>query len=107
MAKARWRKKALDDLGRLDRWREEDLNLPPIGPAILMLVEEYFGKVDLQHVLPGVPVELDQEQLDIRLLLLPIGRSDPYKVFFRVLPESDVCEVRRVRHPRQKPLKKP
>ena len=35
MAEVRWRKKAVDDLDRLDRWREEDLGLPPIGPAIL------------------------------------------------------------------------
>lgn len=62
MAKVRWRKKALDDLDRLDQWRESDLNLPPIGPAILVLVEEYFMKVDLQHILPGAPVALDQEQ---------------------------------------------
>jgi len=106
VAKVRWRKKALDDLDRLDQWREDDLNLPPIGPAILMLVDEYFGKMDLQHVLPGVPVDLG-EQTDIRLLLVPIGRSDPYKVFFRVLGEDGVCEIRRIRHPRQKPLKKP
>lgn len=107
MAKVRWRKRALDDLDRLDQWREDDLNLPPIGPAILMFVEEYFRKVDLEHVLPGVPVDLGDEKLEIRLFLLPIGRSDPYKVFFRVLHEAGVCEIRRVRHPKQKPLKKP
>lgn len=104
MATVKWRKKALDDLDRLDQWREDELGLPPIAPAILIMAEEYFNLVDLQSHLPGTPVVIGGERSEMRLLLLRVGRSEPYKVFFRILMTDNACEVRRVRHPRQRPL---
>jgi hypothetical protein len=104
MAAVRWRRKALDDLDSLDRWREEELSLSPISPAILALVEDYFSRLDLAHTRPGTPVELAGEPVDLLLLLVRVRRSEPYKVFFRVFRHDNMAEIRRVRHPRQRPL---
>jgi len=104
MAEVRWRRKALDDLDRLDRWREEELGLSPISPAILALVEDYFFQVDLARTRPGTPVEMAGEPVDLLLLLVRVRRSEPYKIFFRVLRREGLAEIRRVRHPRQRPL---
>ena len=49
MAGVRWRRKALDDLDRLDQWRESDLGLPPISPAIVVLIEDYLARVDFSQ----------------------------------------------------------
>jgi len=107
VARVRWRRKALDDLDRLDRWREHHLRIPPIGPAILILIGDYFSRVDLTQYLPGAPVFVDGPQADMRLLLLSVRCGEPYKIFYRPLPEDGVAEVLRIRHPRQKPLKRP
>lgn len=104
MASVEWRRKALDDLERLDRWREEDLDLPPVGAALIVLVDQFFAKVDLGTYRPGAPVEVQGEPADLLLVLLRVKRSEPYKLFYRALPDEDVVEVRRVRHPRQKSL---
>ena len=53
MAGVRWRRKALDDLDGLDQWRESDLGLPPISPAIVMLIEDYFARVDFSQDASG------------------------------------------------------
>jgi len=106
MAEVRWRQKALDDLDSLDRWREEELGLSPVSPVILALIEDYFSRVDLAHVRPGTPVEIAGEPMDLLLLLVRVRRSEPYKVFFRVLRHDGIVEIRRVRHPRQRPLER-
>ena len=106
MAEVRWRQKALDDLDSLDRWREEELGLSPLSPAILALIEDYFSQVDLARVRPGTPVEIAGEPMDLLLLLVRVRRSEPYKVFFRVLRSDGIAEIRRVRHPRQRPLER-
>ena len=68
MAGVRWRRKALDDLDRLDQWRESDLSLPPISPAIVVLIEDYFASVDFSQMRPGSPVVVAGEPTDLLLL---------------------------------------
>jgi hypothetical protein len=106
MAEVRWRRKALDDLNRLDQWRESDLGLPPISPAIVVLIEDYFARVDFSQMRPGSPVVVAGEPLDLLLLFIQVKRSEPYKVFFRGLETESVAEIRHVRHPRQRPIER-
>ena len=96
----------MDDLDRLDQWRESDLGLPPISPAIVVLIEDYFARVDLSQTRPGSPVIVAGEPMDLLLLLIQVRRSEPYKVFFRVLETEGVAEIRRIRHPRQRPIER-
>jgi hypothetical protein len=42
--------------------------------------------------------------VDLRMVLVSIGKSDPYKVFFRLAFGS--IEIFLIRHPRQKSLEK-
>jgi len=106
MAGVRWRRKALDDLDGLDQWRESDLGLPPISPAIVVLIEDYFARVDFSQMRPGSPVVVAGEPIDLLLLFIRVRRSESYKVFFRVLETEGVAEIRRVRHPRQRPIER-
>jgi hypothetical protein len=55
----------LDDLDRLDQWRESDLSLPSISPAIVVLIEDYFARVDLSQMRPGSPVVVAGEPTDL------------------------------------------
>ena len=65
MAGVRWRRKALDDLNGLDQWRASDVGLPPILPAIVVLIEDYFARVDFSQMRPGSPVVVAGEPTDL------------------------------------------
>ena len=106
MATVRWRQKALDDLDRLDQWREHELGLPPISLALLALIEDYFSRIELTHFRPGSPVELVGEPSDLLLLLIRLKQSEPYKVFYRTLESEGIAEMRRIIHPRQRPIER-
>lgn len=99
--KVSWRKSAIDSLLELDRWRES-IELPKIAPYIKDTIQHYFREQKLSLYLPGRPVYLQQEQVDLRMVLIALGNSDPYKVFYRVGEET--IEIFLVRHPRQKPI---
>jgi len=40
--------------------------------------------------------------VELRMVLIAVGRSDPYKVFYRI--DEERIEIFLVRHPHQKPL---
>ena len=96
-----WRKSAIDSLLELDRWRES-IELPKIAPYLKDMIQIYFGEQRLSLYLPGRPVCLQQERVDLRMVLIALGKSDPYKVFYRVGEET--IEIFLVRHPRQEPI---
>lgn len=104
MARIRWTEKALDDLERIDQWREERLDLPPVGPALVTLIDRYFTQVDLSLYLPGTPVQVQGELISLHMLLLRLKRTDPYRLFYRPIRQENLAEIRRIRHPRQGPL---
>lgn len=41
--------------------------------------------------------------VDLRMVLISIGKSEPYKIFYRATNEEEV-EIFLIRHPRQKQL---
>lgn len=96
-----WRKSAIDSLLELDRWRES-IELPKIAPYLKDMIQVYFKEQKFSLYLPGRPVNLQQEQVDLRMVLIALGKSDPYKVFYRVKEEK--IEIFLVRHPRQKTI---
>lgn len=104
MASICWTEKALDDLERIDQWREERLDLPPVAPALVALIDRYFAQVDLSLHRPGSPVQVQGETIGLLMLLLRLKRTDPYRLFYRPVRAENIAEVRRVRHPRQGPL---
>lgn len=99
-------RKAAKDLDRLDRWREEKLGLPPISDALVIRITEYFTAIDLRSYRPGMAVELRGESSGLFLVHLPLTKAaEPYKVFYQPRRQLNLAQVRRIRHPRQKPLK--
>lgn len=46
---------------------------------------------------------MDGYPVDLRMLLISVGSSDPYKIFYRLVNLNNV-EVFLVRHPRQESL---
>ena len=104
MANVEWTMKALTDLDRIDAWREEDLDLPPISGVIMDLVKHKFAGFDLQRFRLGTPVTVRGEPRDLFLCLVNLKKSEPYKIFYRILGQTGIAQIRRVRHPRQKPL---
>ena len=96
-----WRKSAVQSLLELDRWRKT-LELLPIARHLKERIEEYFIKQDFSVHVPGKPVTIRKMPVDLRIVLLSIGKSEPYKVFYRIT--GDDVEVFLIRHPRQRPL---
>lgn len=105
MAEVRWTDKADRDVAMIDAMRIVDHDLPPIMEFIKELVRDKFADFDLEHFNPGKPVTIRGEPVDLYCCLVTPGkRGEPYKVFYRLLRTEQVVEIRRVRHPRQKPL---
>lgn len=102
MADVEWTRKALSDLDRIDAWREEELDLPPISEVIMDLTRHKFARLDVQRFHVGTPVTVRGEPRDLLLCLVHLKKSEPYKVFYRA--EHGVVQIRRVRHPRQNAL---
>ncbi|MDQ1000626.1 hypothetical protein QFZ28_001026 [Neobacillus niacini] len=99
--KVLWRKSAIQSLIELDRWRFT-VDLPPIASLLRLSIESYFQNKDFTIHIPGRTVIIRKYPVDLRMFLISLGKSDPYKVFFR-LTSNDI-EIFLIRHPHQKPL---
>jgi hypothetical protein len=96
-----WRKSAISSLLALDRWRKK-IELPPIAPYLKETIDYYFIQQDFTIYLPGRHVLIKKMPVDLRMVLISIGKSDPYKVFYRI--RMNQVEVFLVRHPHQQSL---
>jgi hypothetical protein len=99
--KVLWRKSAIQSLLELDKWRAT-VELPQISPYLKTSFEFYFQSVDYSVYIPGKTVYIKSYPVDLRMVLISVGKSDPYKVFFRLTSRN--IEIFLVRHPHQKPL---
>jgi hypothetical protein len=100
--KIHWRKSAIYSLLNLDRWRRE-IELPPIAMYLRNYINQHFQRQDFSIYVPGSAVFMEGYPVDLRMLLISVGSSDPYKVFYRLSTQYAV-EIFLVRHPRQKSL---
>ncbi|KLU66894.1 hypothetical protein DEAC_c08280 [Desulfosporosinus acididurans] len=96
--KIHWRRSAVDSLISLDKWRRE-IELRPMAAFLRRYINEYFQRQDFSIYIPGKDVVIEGYPINLKLLLLSIGKSGPYKVFYRL--EKDEIEILLVRHPRQ------
>jgi len=96
-----WKQSALQSLLLLDEWRESN-GWQPIGALLVEVVEEYFAQQNLSLYIPGRPVRIKGMQVSLRMTLIALKRSEPYKVFYRI-HDGDI-QVILIRHPRQKSI---
>jgi hypothetical protein len=82
--KLKWRKSAIESLIDLDRWRAS-IELPSIGMHLKNTVQVYFERQDFSVYVPGRQVIIRKLPFDLRMVLVSIGKSDPYKVFYRLV----------------------
>jgi hypothetical protein len=99
--KVLWRKSAIDSLIELDKWRLT-VDLPKIASYLKESIEYYFFNKDFTIHFPGKTVYINNYPVDLRMVLISVGKSDPYKVFFRLTSCS--VEIFLIRHPHQKLL---
>ena len=97
----KWRKSAINSLLQLDEWRKT-FNLSPIAMYLKKNINQYFVKQNFSVYLPGRSVVLKKMPVDLRMVLISVGKSEPYKVFYRV--DNEDVEIFLIRHPRQKQL---
>ena len=93
-----WRRSAVDSLISLDKWRRE-IELKPIASFLREHINNYFQGQDFSVYVPGKAVVLKGYPVNLRMLLISVGKSDPYKIFYRIT--KDEIEIFLVRHPRQ------
>jgi hypothetical protein len=98
MMRIRWRRSAVDSLIALDKWRRE-IELTPIALFLREHINNYFQGQDFSVYVPGKVVVLKGYPVNLRMLLISVGKSEPYKVFYRI--NKDEIEIFLVRHPRQ------
>lgn len=79
-----WRKSAIQSLLELDRWRN-NIELPPIAAYLKNKIQTFFEGQDFSIYIPGRQVLIRQMPVDLRMVLISVGKSDPYKVFYRHL----------------------
>jgi hypothetical protein len=91
-----WRRSAIQSLLELDRWRDT-VELPNISFYLRDSIETYFYRQNYTIHIPGRTVFIRNYPVDLRMVLISIGKSDPYKVFFR--PTANSIELFLVRHP--------
>ncbi|WP_400247642.1 hypothetical protein AB3U99_11240 [Niallia sp. JL1B1071] len=96
-----WRRSAITSLLALDRWRGS-IELPPIAPYLKDTIQKFFAKQDLSIYIPGRHVLIQKMPVDLRMVLVSVGKSDPYKVFYRIT--TNEIEIFLIRHPHQKSL---
>lgn len=96
-----WRESAIRSLKQLDKWRES-IDLPPIANYLKKTVEIYFREQDYSFYIPGREVLIRKMPIDLRIVLISVGASDPYKIFYRKAEAS--IEIFLIRHPYQKPI---
>lgn len=99
--KITWKQSAVQSLLSLDKWREEK-GWPSIGSYLVDIIESYFQKQDMTVYVPGRIVSIKGIPVNMRMVLISPGKSDPYKVFYR--QGNDKVESFLVRHPYQKSL---
>ncbi len=73
-----------------------------MGSFLRVHVNRYFQRQDFSVYVPGKAVFIQGYPIDLRMVLISVGTSDPYKVFYRLTQYS--IEIFMVRHPRQKTL---
>jgi hypothetical protein len=98
-----WRKSAVTALVNLDRWRRS-IELPPISQYLRETINHYFLKQDFSIFIPGRQVFIEGQPVELRMVLISVGKSDPYKVFYRYV--SGDIEIFLVRHPHENSLLK-
>lgn len=96
-----WRKSAITSLLELDRWRGS-IELPPIAPYLKDTIHQYFANQDFTIHIPGRHILIQKMPVDLRMVLVFIGKSDPYKVFYRITTSQ--IEIFLIRHPHQNSL---
>ncbi|MDC3423466.1 hypothetical protein NC797_02965 [Aquibacillus sp. 3ASR75-11] len=96
-----WRKSAITSLVELDQWRNS-FELPPIASYLKDTIQLYFAKQDFSIYIPGRHVLIRKMPVDLRMVLISIGKSDPYKVFYRIT--TNQIEIFLIRHPHQRLL---
>ena len=87
----------------LDRWRKT-IELQPIAQYLRSAVNEYFLNQDFTVYVPGKAVFIEGYPVHLRMALITVGKTDPYKVFYKHAPNT--VEIFLIRHPRQKSLLK-
>jgi len=75
-----WRRSAVDSLIFLDKWRRE-IELTPIALFLRRHINNYFQGQDFSVYVPGKAVVLKGYPVNLRMLLISVGKSKPYKVF--------------------------
>jgi len=96
-----WRKSAVESLWEIDHWRET-IEWSPLATHLKDTIHAYFEGQDPTHCIPGRQVVIQGLPVDLRMVLISIGKSDPYKVFYRLTSKN--IEVFLIRHPHQKPI---
>lgn len=91
-----WRKSAINSLIELDRWRST-LELASISLILKGKIDLYFKQQNLEVYIPGRNVIVKGLPVELIMVLIPIGRSDPYKIYYRLI-DNDI-EIILVRHP--------
>ncbi|WLR41563.1 hypothetical protein LC087_11770 [Bacillus carboniphilus] len=78
------------------------MNLNQLPPYLKDTIQQYFAKQDFSIYIPGRHVLIQKMPVDLRMVLIAIGKSDPYKVFYRIT--TNEIEIFLIRHPHQKSL---
>lgn len=78
-----WRRKAIQSLTDLDNWRIT-FDLPKIGRFLQKNIENYFKNQDLSVYIPGKTVFIKGLPIELRMALLSVGQSEPYKIYYRL-----------------------
>jgi len=97
--KIQWRRSAIQSLLELDQWRA-GIELQPIASYLKKTIHIYFEHQDLSIYIPGRHVLIRNLPVDLRMALVSVGKSDPYKVFYRIT--GNHFEIFLIRHPYQK-----
>lgn len=96
-----WKRAAVQSLFKLDIWRKEN-EWSPISSFLVSKIEVYFMTQDLSLYAPGRNVFNRGLPVNMRMVLISVGKTDPHKVFFR---QSGInIEIYLIRHPHQKSL---
>jgi hypothetical protein len=96
-----WKQATVNSLLKLDIWRKEN-EWPPISSFLVEKIEVYFMSQNLSLYVPGRKVMIRGLPVNLRMVLITVGKSDPYKVFFRLSGIN--IEIYLIRHPHQKSL---
>jgi len=99
--RVRWRNSAIHSLLKLDQWRAS-VELQPIAGYLKNTINTYFEHQNFSIYIPGKHVLVKNLPVDLRMVLVSVGKSDPYKVFYRITGKN--IEIFLIRHPNQKPL---